>query len=207
MVKKSSMAPPSPAAPVRAQRSGGILSSVAQGISGLVDKVTPEGEATTLALGEETGKETRAPAAEAEPPRADFPEVLFYGLVPVGDHEQVIIPLGDSLGTFTVEAFVLDGGDWTAAKSTVVVDQPVRVDLEVPPAVHVHDRVFGRVRIATSSGRALASLTCDGGAVLLRHQHQNQIIFHRRSARLYRRIWMDSLLWCISMRSRGRIRS
>ena len=103
-----------------------------------------------------------------EPQRADFPSVLFYGLVPVSGSCEVTIPAGDTLGSFAVEAFALIDGDWTDARSTVVVDKPVRVDLELPPAVHKDDRVVGRLRASTSSGRGKVRLTRDGEPVPLR---------------------------------------
>ena len=103
-----------------------------------------------------------------EPPRADFPSVLFYGLVPVSGSREVSIPVGDTLGSFAVEAFALIDGDWTDARSTVVVDKPVRVDLELPPAVHKDDKVVGRLRVSTSSGRGKVRLTRDGAPVPLR---------------------------------------
>ncbi|TDI48234.1 MAG: hypothetical protein E2P02_01445 [Acidobacteria bacterium] len=103
-----------------------------------------------------------------EPPRSDFPSVLFYGLVPVSGSREVTIPVGDTLGSFAVEAFALIDGDWTDARSTVVVDKPVRVDLELPPAVHKDDRVVGRLRASTSSGRGKVRLTRDGAPVTLR---------------------------------------
>lgn len=114
------------------------------------------------------GNMTGRKAHVAPPPRADFPEVLFYGLVPVRGTETVRIPAGDSLGTFTVEAFVLAEGDWVQATAAFAVDRPVRADLDVPPAVHESDRVIGTLRVATASGRARVSLTRDGQAVALR---------------------------------------
>ncbi len=36
-------------------------------------------------------------------------------------------------------------GNWTQNKTTVVVDKPVRVDLELPLAVHANDKVRGRL--------------------------------------------------------------
>ena len=40
-----------------------------------------------------------------EPPCADFPSVPFYGLVPVSGSREVTIPVGNTLGSFAVEAF------------------------------------------------------------------------------------------------------
>jgi hypothetical protein len=101
-------------------------------------------------------------------PRAEFPEVLFYDIVHVTGMKDVVIPLSDSLGSFTVETFAMTEGDWTHNKTTVVVDKPVRVDLELPPAVHPDDnKVIGRLRAITSSRKAHISLTQNGKTVAL----------------------------------------
>ncbi len=118
----------------------------------------PELVATTLDEGE-----GEPDATADETPREDFPEMLFYGLVPVDGSAEVTVPLADSLGTFTVEAFALADGDWTAVRRSVVVDQPVRLDLELPPTVHPADEgVCGRLRAATASGRVRVVLERDG---------------------------------------------
>jgi hypothetical protein len=101
------------------------------------------------------------------PTRAEFPQVLFYGIVPVRGTETVVIPVGDGLGTFSIDAFALAGGDWVARQQAFTVDKPVRADLDLPPAVHESDRVTGTLRIATASGRAKVSLTRDGAPVAL----------------------------------------
>jgi len=94
--------------------------------------------------------------------RSDFPEVLFYDLISVSGTKEVIIPFSDSLGTFTVETFALANGDWTQNQTTLVVDQPVRVDLELPLFVHPDDTVIGRFYASTSSGKARIVLTHNG---------------------------------------------
>ncbi|WP_428267678.1 alpha-2-macroglobulin family protein [Haliangium sp.] len=110
------------------------------------------------------------PEAEPEPgpAREAFPELLFYGLVPVRGSEQLRIPLGDSLTTLAVEAFALHRGDWVERKAQVVVDQPVRADLELPPAIHPGDRVRGRLRVHVTGGRARVRLRCDDRDVPVR---------------------------------------
>ncbi len=110
--------------------------------------------------------------AEAElpdpPSREELPEELFFGLVPVSDgHATVSLPLADSLATFTVEAFALLDGDWQRQRAAVIVDQPVRVDLELPPAIHPGDGVVGRLRAASGSGKLRVRLERDGEAVAL----------------------------------------
>ena len=112
--------------------------------------------------------EAPATASPRKPTRSEFPEVIFYGVVTVDGAKEVVIDVEDSLGTFTVEAFVLDGSDWTDASANVTVDKPVRIDLELPPAVHRGDEVVGRVRAMTASGQARVRLTRDGEPVALR---------------------------------------
>jgi hypothetical protein len=126
---------------------------------------SPAAEAPTGHPYRETGR-----ALEAEdlgPTRTTFPQVLFYDIVTVRGTAEVVIPAGDALGSFTVEAFALAAGDWASATRALVVDKPVRIDLELPPAVHPEDKVTGRLRVATPSGRARLTLTCDGEPVSL----------------------------------------
>ena len=104
----------------------------------------------------------------APPPRAEFPPVLFVGLVEVEGRAEVPVWTGDGTGTFLIEAFAYDAGDWRAVVRDLVIDLPVRADLEIPPMVRAGDDVTGRLRVTTASGRALVSLTRDGDAVELR---------------------------------------
>jgi hypothetical protein len=118
-------------------------------------------------LAAEEGTVAHAAAPPPAPARAEFPQVLFYGIVPVRGTETVVIPVGDGLGTFSIDAFALAGGDWVARQQSFTVDKPVRADLDLPPAVHESDRVTGTLRIAAASGRAKVSLTRDGAPVTL----------------------------------------
>ena len=104
----------------------------------------------------------------APPPRAEFPPVLFVGLVEVEGRAEVPVWTGDGTGTFLIEAFAYDAGDWQAVVRDLVIDLPVRADLEIPPMVRAGDDVTGRLRVTTASGRARVSLTRDGDAVELR---------------------------------------
>ncbi len=122
-----------------------------------------------------TSAKTSAPPAavtsKPAPPqtRTEFPEMLFYGLVPVtGTTRDLVLPVGEALTTWVVETFALRHGDWAQARTTVVVDQPVRIDLEVPPAVYPQDNVVGRIHVVTASGTARLRLHCDGQPVELR---------------------------------------
>jgi hypothetical protein len=126
----------------------------------VLDETAAKG-ALTEASGPEVGTPTEEPA------RGEFPQVLYYGIVPVAGEHEMAIPAGDSLATYAVEAFTLIEGDWCEARKTLTVDKPVRVDLELPPAVHPEDEVFGRLRAATDSGKARVTLTRDGEAVSL----------------------------------------
>src|SRR5262249_22447970 len=87
--------------------------------------------------------------------------------VPVKEEETLLIPLKDSLATYAIEVFALSGGDWAEAKTTLTVDQPVRADLDVPPAVAADDRVLGKRRASAASGQLQVRLTCGGEQVEL----------------------------------------
>jgi len=91
-------------------------------------------------------------------------------IVSVSGTKEVVIPLSDSLATFTVEAFAMSEGNWTQNKTTVVVDKPVRVDLELPLAVHPNDKVRGRLRAITHSRKARITLTHNGNRVAFESQ-------------------------------------
>ncbi len=102
---------------------------------------------------------------ETMPSRTELPEILFYDIVSVSGTKEVVIPLSDSLATLTVETFAMSDGNWTQNQTTVVVDKPVRVDLELPLAVHPDDKVMGRLRAITSSRKARLTLTHNGNRV------------------------------------------
>jgi|GEM_PF-1108408 len=109
-----------------------------------------------------------APATSAESARETFPEVLFFGLVDVEGDTVVDVPLADALGTFTVEVFALGDGDWARTQETVTAEQAVRVELDVPPAVHPGDEVVCSLFASCASRRARVRLLCDGDLVELR---------------------------------------
>ncbi|OQW90731.1 MAG: hypothetical protein BWK78_06300 [Thiotrichaceae bacterium IS1] len=127
----------------------------------------PDGAAGPIADGRRTIQSNNKPAPLQT--RSEFPEMLFYGLVPVTETARdLVLPVGEALTTWVVETFALRHGDWAQARTTVVVDQPVRIDLEVPPAVYPQDNVVGRLHVVTASGTARLRLYCDGQPVELR---------------------------------------
>jgi hypothetical protein len=114
--------------------------------------------------------ETLAKEMVSEPstPRTEFPELLFYGLVPIVDGASTLeLRLGDSLGTFVVEAFTLVDGDWAACKKNMVVDQPLRVDMDMPSAVYRGDDVRATLYATSPSKRLTLNLTRNGEPVAL----------------------------------------
>jgi hypothetical protein len=108
-----------------------------------------------------------ANAPEAPETRATFPELLFFGIVDVDGEAAIDVVLGGSLTSYSVEVFAFKGGDWAAAKTTFDVDQPVRADLDLPPAVHPEDRVLGKLRAKASGGKLRARVTLEGAPVPL----------------------------------------
>jgi hypothetical protein len=108
-------------------------------------------------------------------PRTEFPEMLFCELVPVCGSQEVHIPLGDSLGTFSVEAFAMTAGDWTQTQSTIVIDKPVRIDLELPLFIHPDDKVIGHLRAITPSSKAHLIVTHNGNPVKLSNGNVGEV--------------------------------
>ncbi|KOR33144.1 hypothetical protein TI05_02835 [Achromatium sp. WMS3] len=134
-----------------------------------MDTAVSEEWATSSLWEEDTEAQTNPSEAVATQKRVEFPEMLFYGLVPVTKTGyDLVLPVGESLTTWVVETFALHNGDWAQTHTNVVVDQPVRIDLEVPPAVYPEDDVVGRIHITTPSGNAKLRLHCDNQPVALR---------------------------------------
>jgi len=130
--------------------------------------VQVERGASSASVGRSEPPKSTPPAQPVEKQkRTDFPEVLFYDIVLLKEKKTLIIPLRDSLSTFSVETFAMVDGDWTQHQTTVVVDQPVRVELELPVAVHSEDKVRGRLYATTQSGKATISLKCEDEPVAL----------------------------------------
>lgn len=107
-------------------------------------------------------------AASTPEVRATFPEVLMFALHEVRGSTMITLPLGGALTTYTIEVFAWARGDWATAEATLVVDQPVRVDLDVPPCVHPDDKVLGHLRATAATGQVRVHLHCDGQPVELR---------------------------------------
>ncbi|MDD9943197.1 MAG: hypothetical protein OXU20_19310 [Myxococcales bacterium] len=130
-----------------------------------------------LALGGGTLDKLRVLADEelsAEPesqgPRDTFLQTLFYDVVWLEREARVPVRLGDALTTYSIEAFALHGGDWVERDATLVVDQPVRIDLQVPPMVHPRDEAMGCLRASTTSGRMRVEVRRDGEPLQLSRQ-------------------------------------
>ncbi len=145
------------------------LFAVSAGDDGLVLDDEEEASTRELRLGDLGSlREKGGGGVEDTPVRAAFPEVLFCGLVEVGDGDVVRVPAGEALGGFAVEIFFVDGGDFGAARARVQVDQAVRVDLDIAPEIDPEDRVQGTLRVGCRSGSARVALVCDGRSVPLK---------------------------------------
>jgi hypothetical protein len=141
----------------------------------LADEPNVAAAPATIAAPAKTSAPPAAAPSTPSPPqtRTEFPEMLFYGIVPVTETSRdLVLPVGEALTTWVVETFALRHGDWAQARTTVVVDQPVRIDLEVPPAVYPQDDVVGRLHVVTASGTARLRLHCDDQPVEL---HSGQL--------------------------------
>jgi hypothetical protein len=100
--------------------------------------------------------------ADDERPRESFPEILYFGVVEVDGEATVEIAAGESLAAFSVLAFTLVDGAPTQRETRVQVDQPVRADLDLPLEIADGDVAFASLRVASSSPRALVTLSRDG---------------------------------------------
>lgn len=149
---------------------GGLLGSARVG-SAPLGHVSARGSSTPGAWEDVApdagGEDEAAPAPDSEV-RATFPEVLMFALHEVRGSAVIVLPLGGALTTYTIEVFAWARGDWATAETTLVVDQPVRVDLDVPPCVHPDDKVLGHLRATAATGQVRVRLRCDGQPVELR---------------------------------------
>lgn len=100
-------------------------------------------------------------------PRELFPESLYFGVTTVTGETEIEIPLGDSLTVYRVQAFAMHRGDWFRRQQDVVVDLPIRVDLELPETIAEADQVQGKLICHATSGKALVSLQHNGQPVSL----------------------------------------
>ena len=113
----------------------------------------------------EPGKEYQTNAIEYQ--YIEYKNVLYYQLVNLNESADIVIPLGDSQGNLTVETFAMAKGEWTQTHTTVKVEQPVRIELALPPFVCPDDKIVGHLTAITSSPKAVISLTHNGNTVAL----------------------------------------
>ncbi len=132
------------------------------------------GDVLAGSLGNEPGATLFGKNGGAPTPRELFPESLYFGVTTVAGETEIEIPLGDSLTVYRVQAFAMQRGDWFRRQQDVVVDLPVRVDLELPETVAEADQVQGKLMCHATSGDALVSLQHNGQPVSL-HQDGHQV--------------------------------
>jgi len=113
----------------------------------------------------EPGKGSQTNAIESQ--YIEYKNVLYYKLINLNESADIVIPLGDSQGSLTVETFAMTKGEWTQTHTTVKVEQPVRIDLALPPFVCPDDKIVGHLSAITSSPKAVISLTHNGNTVAL----------------------------------------
>ncbi len=99
--------------------------------------------------------------------RGDFPQVLFFAVLDVDARLELVIPLGSALTTYVIEAFSMFDGAWREARESVVVDQPLRVDLDLPPFVNEGVGARGILRADSLEDAAFVGLLRDGEPVPL----------------------------------------
>jgi len=79
----------------------------------------------TFSIDEETqtesGKGSQTNAIEYQ--SIEYKNVLYYKLINLNESADIVIPLGDSQGSLTVETFAMTKGEWTQTHTTVKVEQ------------------------------------------------------------------------------------
>jgi len=79
----------------------------------------------TFSIDEETqtesGKGYQTNAIESQ--YIEYKNVLYYKLINLNESADIVIPLGDSQGSLTVETFAMTKGEWTQNHTTVKVEQ------------------------------------------------------------------------------------
>jgi hypothetical protein len=109
------------------------------------------------------------PAATATltPIRVEFPEVVYNSIVYVKGQEEITVKLGDSLTTYSVEAFALDGLHWVREEAQLEAQLPVYGEFLLSSFVFPGDQVLGTLHVGAASGRALVEVQRDGEPVAL----------------------------------------
>ena len=96
--------------------------------------------------------------------RLSFPEVVHNSIVRVQGEAQVEVKLGDSMTSYSIEAFALslETLDWQRVETTLKATQQVYGELTVSPFVFPGDSVMGRLDVGAASGSALVEVQQDG---------------------------------------------
>lgn len=124
------------------------------------------GKPTEQAAGAGPGPYRSATAVERV--RADDPEVLFAGLLPIKDgRASVSLRLGEAFTDYLVEAFVISGLDWAPVEARFRAAKELFAELEVPVFVHPDNTAVGRVHAGASSERMKVRVTRGGADVQL----------------------------------------
>lgn len=114
---------------------------------------------------ETTGALPRLPesAPPASPAIDDVPDVLFAGLVRVESGvARATVALGDAFTDYVAEAFVVGGGNWSAAEARFRAAKDPFASLDLPAFVHAEDTALGRIVAGASGGRCSVEVRRDG---------------------------------------------
>lgn len=111
--------------------------------------------------------ETVAPPQQAGPdPRRDFADVAYCAVVQTDTLGQANISfkLPDAITSYGIEAFALsgDGAEWSAARESLEVSQPVWAEFTLPVFVYPGDKAPASLEAGCNGGQFRLRLTCDG---------------------------------------------
>lgn len=112
---------------------------------------------------DQSGGETSVATAILTKVRMQFPEVIYNSLLNVDGEMSVEVKLGDSMTSYTVEAFALDAEalDWQRVEASIETMQPVYGELTVSPFVFPGDPIMGRLDVGAASSAALVEVRHD----------------------------------------------
>jgi len=106
-----------------------------------------------------------------EPTAPEFFKILFYELIELQGSQEITIPTHGWVGQFSIETFTLSGGDWAHTQQDLVIEQPVRIELGLPTAVHDTDQIFGELQATSRTHKAQITLMRDGQYIPLHYQN------------------------------------
>jgi hypothetical protein len=98
----------------------------------------------------------------------DEPELLYAGIVTcTGGTARLEVPLGNAVADYVVEAFAIDGLDWTSAEARVAATKDTFASIQLPAFVQAGDVAVAQLHFGTQTGRARVRVLRDGAEMPL----------------------------------------